>query len=1456
MLTFITTKKALTIISIALFILLLAQYEKVLAADESETSTAWSLYSCHFPVMVELDGNFSDWPASVHWRDVTHDMGWDIPDDDEDGSLEFACVADEEYLYVAVKIWDDEKVIDEDVGNDVYMDDSLEIYIDGDNSKSEDYEADVSQITIGRYNAEGKPTQPKLNSWRGMNEAGKAASETETMAAVVDTDYGWAVEVAIPLDAFGIKLENGKTIGFNVKLNDDDDGGNMDHTLGWSKVERLGNNASFRNPSVFGELKFVSIENLREKREMKMGKQNVIEGVDRLQWGKGQESTYIGALTAAMRAIGKDVTYDYLMGVSGAAFRLHFQWCPSSPDATCGFDCSAPALKALGYTAYAIHSDKNKPEEVKKVREAVVKNIDKGYPVLAIDLINVPDWGVIVGYSDGGKKFLCRTYYDKAEEYSKAEKWPWVIEIIDKKVDAPEHKESILKSLEIAVKLSNTKNYGDYASGFAAYETWAQELLDDAKFANLDEEELNSKNHTNAWCYSSLIDAREAAVRYLKSIGKEFDAESAKHLSAAMNVYEEILGKLKEGWKYAPFPWQLQEGESWTKEMRHSEAEVLKEVLTMEKKAIAEIEKALAAEGVKVSAAEQSVEKKIVLDGVDRYRVIEPMFEGIRVILSHRGEKYSPAYIQGISGAAFRIAGICPCAPTCSFAMEPQDLIELLGYEVEYLPLSGEGIEPEKRVYELVKRVKDEIRAGRPVLVWHAFTNAEWDVVCGFDDEKQQFLGRGSYAGNEQEYAVADETRTAKCGHICDPLGVIIVGEKTGEFDERKAELVALREAVSHAHSRKNADKLGGDEWVFLEGFLAYDRWIDDFKNNPEKKRGSGDAYCYGIYKSTHQAASEFLKEIAPKYPEATKHLELAAKHFAAEVDVLGQGADLLWWQSPEGPDLERNAKAAELLSKARENYASGVEEIEFALKSVNANGYGFRYDPMKWAESDETLQGAMVRTLVLEQPRGGDQDLIDETMEKIPVEQNDDGSFGNEGKATAEKICGLLELGCPTDKCRSLPPWVGETGFPKERASPDFPTQNLPEVQRATNALVRLIQEKKTVSRVFDAGEELPMGLDDVRALCLVGKTDLPELHTTLRWYADNVDKWINRGCPWGQSQIMVALSTGRQVVDVEAGLTQALTWAADNINGAGCLSYFDPWSFVRLAGMVEHPLSQTIVEKQLTLILRSQNPDGGWSMPEWWPTSQSSFNAFRALAKHGFLETLRQRPPLPPGWKIAQSIPAPEGDLWGLAWDGEFWWMCDDETNYAIAVSPKNGEVVKKVKLPEGNGRGFGWWDGALAVNQGCPWEKDPKRLVKIDPETGRILREFSLDFLNHIGGVAQMDKKVLVVDSFFGWLDCLDADGKVTRSHISLAGPLPVAIAPDGEALWHDDLWVPFFIKSGLDHDGQYLDFIEKPFKEPYARKPYGGVVRGMGYDGENLWILDNKEKRICLMEKTGY
>jgi hypothetical protein len=323
----------------------------------------------------------------------------------------------------------------------------------------------------------------------------------------------------------------------------------------------------------------------------------------------------------------------------------------------------------------------------------------------------------------------------------------------------------------------------------------------------------------------------------------------------------------------------------------------------------------------------------VVLEGVDRYRVMEALFEGVRVVLTYRGEDYSPAYVQGTSGAAFRIGGICPCAPTCTAAMETQTLPELFGYEVESLPLDAEGIDLQVEGARVVSRIKDEIRAGRPVLVWHAFTNAEWDVVAGYDDAAQQFYGRGSYVGLDG-YAVADQMRMVKAVEICPAFGAILIGEKTGAFDARSAEIAALEEAVKHATTRKVYPAPSG-EWIFLEGLQCYDRWVDDLRTDPGSAASMGSRYCYGVYSSTHRAATGFLQELSAKYGEARAALLRAAADFATEADALDACAPFLCWEAPDVLDAEEAAEAHRRLSAARDAYARGIEGIGSALDSI-----------------------------------------------------------------------------------------------------------------------------------------------------------------------------------------------------------------------------------------------------------------------------------------------------------------------------------------------------------------------------------------------------------------------------------------------------------------------------------------------------------------------------------------
>jgi len=246
--------------------------------------------------------------------------------------------------------------------------------------------------------------------------------------------------------------------------------------------------------------------------------------------------------------------------------------------------------------------------------------------------------------------------------------------------------------------------------------------------------------------------------------------------------------------------------------------------------------------------------------------------------------------------------------------------------------------------------------------------------------------------------------------------------------------------------------------------------------------------------------------------------------------------------------------------------------------------------------------------------------------------------------------------------------------------------------------------------------------------------------------------------------------------------------------------------------------------------MIVRGQEPDGGWG--------EHSFQVFRALVKHGLLDDVRSLPPLPPDWRIVRSIPAPEGNLFTMAWDGRRLWVRDCTANEAVALSPEDGKVLKKVKLPVEKVVGIGWWDGALAVTQG-----EPKRLLKVDPESGKIRQEIPLDNMEEVLGVAQADGRMWIGDGFMCSACILDPADPSDRRWQTLAGPGPISLAAQQDSVWHFDFWAPAIIRSDLS--GSLLDWGEKPFD---------GTVRGLAWDGAKLWALDNEQKRICVIEKA--
>lgn len=325
----------------------------------------------------------------------------------------------------------------------------------------------------------------------------------------------------------------------------------------------------------------------------------------------------------------------------------------------------------------------------------------------------------------------------------------------------------------------------------------------------------------------------------------------------------------------------------------------------------------------------EGIEMKI-LENVDVYKVYDPVFESVRIVMNYMGESYSHQYIQGISGSAFRVATGCPSRPTCCNMMWITGLIRLLGYEYTEYPCFGPN--GENLMDEMIATVRAQIDAGRPALVWHALTSAEWDVVCGYDEENKLFYGRGTYRSFESNNCEPWD-RAAKAAEICPAFGAITIGAKTGTFDARKAEIAALRDAVTHARTVKDKPETGG--WYSYEGIQSLRKWSEAY-SNPGKERDLADGYCFLVYSSTHGAAAGFLREIAPNYTgEAGELLLEAAGIMEKEAEVFSECSPYLGMNSSWGVDEERSRIVAPLLRKTADLYEKSVESLEKALAII-----------------------------------------------------------------------------------------------------------------------------------------------------------------------------------------------------------------------------------------------------------------------------------------------------------------------------------------------------------------------------------------------------------------------------------------------------------------------------------------------------------------------------------------
>ncbi len=154
-------------------------------------------------------------------------------DSDRDLSAHFAMTYDATMLYVLVQVVDD--IISTDASID-YMKDGIELYLDGDNSKSAFYDADDFQL---RYVVD----ESVLVSSIGATVNGAVLAQKR----VPD---GYQMELAIPWEAISSTGALGDFLGLDIHINDND-GKTRHGKLAWYCTR----DNAYQSPSVFGTVR-------------------------------------------------------------------------------------------------------------------------------------------------------------------------------------------------------------------------------------------------------------------------------------------------------------------------------------------------------------------------------------------------------------------------------------------------------------------------------------------------------------------------------------------------------------------------------------------------------------------------------------------------------------------------------------------------------------------------------------------------------------------------------------------------------------------------------------------------------------------------------------------------------------------------------------------------------------------------------------------------------------------------------------------------------------------------------------------------------------------------------------------------------------------------------------------------------------------------------------------------
>jgi hypothetical protein len=672
----------------------------------------------------------------------------------------------------------------------------------------------------------------------------------------------------------------------------------------------------------------------------------------------------------------RDAVYAYLMGTTGAAFRLSWKpgWHGDNVASWLVSDDPAEIFRrgfaAAGYEQMPSGHEPG-PGKEERFRRMVIESIrDRGLPVIAHGVIGPPEECVIAGYDEDGRVAIGWSFFQDRPEWNEGvefepngyfRKRGWEADTsaliaIGDRAGRPERREAYTDALQWALRVTREPvRYGDRHNGLAAYDAWAEHILRDDEVAAGTFPDDAFIVHCDA--ADVVAEGRWYASVFLKQAA-EVLPEAGDQLLAAAECCKAEHDLVWRIWGIAGgnVPSEETRREFLKPEVRRRIAPLILQARDKDAEAAAHIEEALLALGAEAPDLPAGVTdatpaandaEPTMLDSLTFPKWTITQLGCMAAGLDYLGHDVPRAWLYGGTAHAFFInvhedvdlESVTAWDHGFVRGLAPNLGFRIAGFAVNRSEVREEVFRARQR--EAWRFVRRSILLGQPCYGWELKAPyGDFWLITSFDDVGYHYDG----------WETGGPTPWRKLGDQFVP----VLEVRSIKLREPASDEVVVRDALAAAlaHAQPGWDSSADADAHF--GPDAYDAWAHALESGAALH--NHHAYNAKAWHECREMAVEFLREARRRVPgradadfdEAIAHYTVVRDRLAAVKELTPIDHELGWDEEPK----LRSAEAAQLVREAGAAERQGLRSLARIAVALGA-------DP---ARADAALAAAIER--------------------------------------------------------------------------------------------------------------------------------------------------------------------------------------------------------------------------------------------------------------------------------------------------------------------------------------------------------------------------------------------------------------------------------------------------------------------------------------------------------------